>query len=164
MPAPAVSWLKTDNVTTLSKWEIGTIDAGSSSPALGVLIWNNRGNANNDFSTMTNCTITTKDSSGGDSGELVLNTWIQVRVDSMGESSFTSIGGTATKVIQAGGNTVNSKGTFSPGNKEILGVINDGSVGNSKGNYTQVTLQASVPATATAGNVNFLTRVAYQYV
>lgn len=103
MPAPAVSWLKTDNVTTLSKWEIGTIDAGSSSPALGVLIWNNRGNVNNDFSTMTNCTITTKDSSGGDNGELVLNTWIQVRVDSMGESSFTSIGGTATKVIQAGG-------------------------------------------------------------
>ncbi|NGQ95329.1 hypothetical protein G3578_09195 [Brevibacillus sp. SYP-B805] len=163
MPAPAVSWYKTDNVTALPKWEIGTIDAGSTSPALGVLIWNNRGGTS-DLSTMTNCTITTKDSAGGDTGELVTNTWIEVRVDSMGETGFTKIGGSVTKAIQAGGNTVNATGTYSPNTKEILGVANDGSIANSKGNFAQVTLQANVPATATAGNVNFLTRVAYQYV
>lgn len=163
MPAPAVSWYKTDNVTALPKWDIGTIDAGSTSPSLGVLIWNNRGGTS-DLSTMTNCTITTKDSGGNDTGELVQNTWIEVRVDSMSDTSFTKIGGLVTKVIQAGGNTTNSNGTHSPNNKEILGVINDGSSTNSKGNFAQVTLQANVPATATAGNVNFLTRVAYQYV
>ncbi|MGG1263863.1 hypothetical protein [Brevibacillus laterosporus] len=163
MPAPAVSWYKRDNVTSLPVWEIGTIDAGSTSPSLGVLIWNNRGGTA-DLSTMTNCTITTKDSAGGDTGELVLNTWIEVKVDSMGETGFTKIGGIVTKVIQAGGNTNNSGGAFSPNNKEILGVLNDGSTTNSKGNFAEVTLQATVPATATAGNVNFLTRVAYQYV
>lgn len=163
MPTPQVSWFKTDNVTPLPKWDIGTIDAGSISPSLGVLIWNNRGGTG-DLSTMTNCTITAKDSAGDDTGELVLNTWIEVRVDSMGETGFTKIGGTVTKTIQAGGNTTNAQGTFSPNAKEILGVINDGSTANAKGNFAQVTLQANVPATATAGNLNFLTRVAYQYV
>ncbi|WP_018884235.1 hypothetical protein [Paenibacillus massiliensis] len=163
MPAPAVSWYKSDNVTSLPRWDIGTIDAGSTSPALGVLIWNNRGGTA-DLSTMTNCTITTKDSAGGDTGELVLNVWIEVRVDSMAESGFTKVGGTKTKIIQAGGNTTNTSGTYSPNNKEILGAMNDGSKTNSKGNFAEVTLQANVPPTATAGNVNFLTRVAYQYV
>ncbi|WP_120464725.1 hypothetical protein [Paenibacillus aceti] len=163
MPTPQVSWYKTDNVTPLPKWDIGTIDAGSTSPPLGVMIWNNRGGTA-DLSTMTNCTITTKDSAGGDTGELVIDKWIEVRVDSMAETGFTKVGGIVTKAIQAGGNTTNSQGTFSPNAKEILGVANDGSVANSKGNLAQVTLQATVPATATAGNVNFLTRVAYQYV
>jgi hypothetical protein len=163
MAAPAVSWYKTDNVTQLTKWEIGTIDAGSTSPSLGVMIWNNRGGTA-DLSTMTNCTITTKDSGGGDTGELVVNVWIEARVDSMAETKFTKIGGTVTKALQAGGNTTNVTGTYSPNSKEILGAQNDSSQNNSKGNFALVTLQASVPATATAGNVNFLTRVAYQYV
>nr|WP_278429932.1 hypothetical protein [Brevibacillus laterosporus] len=163
MPAPAVSWYKTDNVTQLTKWEIGTIDAGSISPALGVLIWNNRGGTA-DVSTMTDCTITTKDSAGGDTGDLVIGTWIEVRVDSMKESNFSKIGGPVTKAIQPGGNTTNPTGTYSPNNQEILGVQNDGSTVNSKGNFVEVTIRANVPPLATAGNVNFLTRVAYRYI
>ncbi|GBF32206.1 hypothetical protein DCCM_0397 [Desulfocucumis palustris] len=165
MPAPLVSWYSADNVAQLTKWEIGTIDAGSISPMLGVLIWNNRGGTA-DVSTMTNCTITTKDSAGGDTGELVTNLWIEVKVDSMGETDFTGgkIGGPTTHVIQAGGNTTFNDVTTSPNAKEILGVANDSSKTNAKGNYAQVSLRANVPATATAGNVNFLTRVAYQYV
>lgn len=162
MAAPQVQWFSQDNVTQLTKWEIGTIDAGSTSPTLTVLIWNNRGGTA-DLSTMTNCSITTKDSAGGDTGELVTNKWIEARVDSISGDDFGAVGGTTTKVIQAGGNTVNVDGTFTPNAKEILGVKNDASAGNSKGNYSQVTLRAKVPATATAGNVNFLTRCAYQY-
>lgn len=171
MPAPVVSWWTRDNATQLPKWEIGTIDAGSQSPVLGVLIWNNRkisgvsGSGDTDLSTMTNCSITTKDALGGDTGELVVNTWIKVKVDSMGDLDFTkAVGGTQTTPIQAGGNTTNATSTYSPNAKEILGVKNDGTKNNSKGNFSEVSLRADVPATATAGNVDFLTRVAYQYV
>ncbi|MDR9857669.1 hypothetical protein RJP21_29185 [Paenibacillus sp. VCA1] len=109
------------------------------------------------MSTMTNYTISTKDSAGENNGELGLNTWIEVRVDSTGETGFTKIDRNLTKAIQAGGNTANANGTFSPNVKEILGVINEGSTVNCKGNFAQVTLQANVPVTATAGNANFLT-------
>ena len=171
MAQPVVSWWARDNGSQQTKWEIGTIDAGSISQPLGVLIWNNRkiagvaGTGDTDLSTMTNCTITTKDASGGDTGELVKNTWIEAKIDSMGELDFVhKIGGTATTPIQAGGNTSNAGGTFSPNLKEILGVKNDGTKTNSAGNYCEVSLRANIPATATAGNVDFLTRVAYQYV
>lgn len=167
MPAPQVSWWNPSNDTAIPKWEIGVIDAGSKSPEFGVLIWNNRWDGvatQTDLSTMTNCTITTKDETGGDTGEIITNTWIEVRVDSMGEAAFTKIGGTVKKTIQAGGTTTNVDGSFAPNGKEIMGVKNDGTVGNSGANFCQVALRANVPATATAGNVNFLTRVAYQYI
>jgi hypothetical protein len=178
MAAPQVTWLKEDNVTPFPEWKIGTIDAGSTSPSVTVLVWNNRaslagvdaGGKEVDLSTMTNCSITTKDELGGDTGELVINKWIQSRIDSMGEGDFTEMGGLSTRVIQAGGNTTftytgsTTPVTTSPNAKEILGVANDGSVANSAGNFCKVSLRAKVPGTATAGNVKFLTRVAYQYV
>jgi hypothetical protein len=163
MPAPQVSWRKQDNSAAVPSWNIGTIDAGTTSSDFGVLIWNNFAGAT-DLSTMTNCTITTKDASGGNTGELVTNKWIEVMVVSAGETGRTPIGGNSTHPIQAGGNTTNADGTFSPNVGEILGVKNDGTKTNAKGNYAEVILRANVPGNATAGNVAFLTRVAYQYV
>lgn len=163
MAAPQVNWRKADNSGAVASWAIGTIDAGTSSQDFGVLIWNNFGGTT-DLSTMTSCTITTKDGSGGNTGELVTNKWIEVTVVSAGETGRTAIGGTTTHAIQAGGNTTNAAGTSSPNANEILGVKNDGNINNAKGNYAQVTLRANVPGNATAGNVAFLTRVAYQYV
>jgi hypothetical protein len=166
MPAPQVNWRKQDNSAAVSSWNIGTIDAGTDSPDFGVLIWNNFAGAT-DLSTMTNCTITTKDSSGNNTGELVLNKWIEVMVISKqggAETLRTPIGGDAKHPIEANGNTVNANGTFSPGAQEILGVKNDGTKTNAKGNYAEVILRARVPGNATAGNISFLTRVAYQYV
>lgn len=163
MAAPQVNWRTQDNSAAVPSWNIGTIDAGTPSDDFGVLIWNNFGGTT-DLSTMTNCTITTKDSSGGNTGELVTGQWIQATVVSAGEVSRTNIGGTTTHPIQAGGNTVNEDGTYSPNANEILGVKNDGSKGNAEGNFAEVILRADVPGNATAGNVAFLTRVAYQYV
>lgn len=60
MPTPQVSWFKTDNVTPLPKWEIGTIDAGSSF-AISRCHDLEQPGGTGDLSTMTNCTITTKD-------------------------------------------------------------------------------------------------------
>lgn len=155
MPAPIVSWYSEDNTSQVTQWDIGTVDAGSTSPSKTVLIWNNRGQAT-PVSDMTACTITTKDSAGGNTGELVTNTWIQVRVDSLAESSFTSIGGTVTKDIRATDPTV--------GAGVISGAVNGGDHNTDTKNFSQVTLRAYVPPTATAGLVNFLTRVSYQYV
>lgn len=157
MPAPIVSWYTQDNTSQVTQWDIGTVDAGSVSATFSVLIWNNRGGSTA-VSDMTNCTITTKDSSGGNTGELVTNTWIEVRVDSLSETNFTPVGGTVTKDIR-GKVATNPAGV-------IKGSANDGAIATaaSQGNFAEATLRANVPPTATAGLVNFLTRVSYQYV
>lgn len=154
MPAPIVSWYTRDNTSQVTQWDIGTVDAGSISSTFGVLIWNNRGNGTA-VSDMTNCTITTKDSAGGNTGELVTDTWIEVRVDSLGETDFAAIGGTVVKDIRAKNAGVDAK--------TIEGGANGGDLTDDK-NYAELTLRANVPPTATAGLVNFLTRVSYQYV
>lgn len=156
MAAPNVFWYDSTNATQKTSWDIGTVDAGSTSPDTQFLIWNNRGGASA-LSDMTNCVITTKDSAGGNTGELVTNLWIEVRVDTLNETTFTKIGGTTTKVITAGGSMASGV---------ISGAINDGNivtVATAK-NFCKVTLHAFPPATATAGNFSFLTRIAYQYV
>ncbi|AMM44858.1 hypothetical protein SP15_059 [Bacillus phage SP-15] len=154
MPAPIVSWYTADNTSQVTQWDIGTVDAGSISNTFTVLIWNNRGNATA-VSDMTNCSITTKDNAGGNTGELVTNTWIEVKVDSLGETGFSAIGGTVTHDIRA-------QKADAPA-KTIKGTANTGQL-TDEDNFSKLTLRANVPPTATAGLVNFLTRVSYQYV
>lgn len=154
MAAPKVEWFNVDNTTAVTTWNLNTVDAGTISVATSFLIWNNRG-LQTAVSDMESCTITTKDSAGGNTGELVSNKWIEVKVDTLSEATFSPIGGTVTKAIRAGG-TVVTAGI-------IKGTVNDGTMVGAADNFAKVTLQANVPATATAGNVDFLTRVAYLY-
>lgn len=154
MPAPIVSWYSGDNSIQITQWDIGTVDAGQSSQAKEILIWNNRGGTS-DVSDMTSTTITTKDSSGGNTGELVTNTWIECKVVSKNETDFSKIGGTVTRSLKAEDPSV-ADGT-------IKGGANDGSL-TATANYCRIMLRATVPPTATAGLVSFLTRVSYQYV
>lgn len=156
MATPVISWSKVKADSTIedaTRFDIGIVDAGSVSDATTFLIWNNKGGAS-DVSNMTNCTITTKDSTGGNTGDVVTGTWIQVKVDSANETTFSPIGGTVTKAIKAAGAI----------DGVIEGKLNDGTVANSALNFAKVTLQASIPQTATAGNFDFITRVSYQYV
>jgi hypothetical protein len=152
MTAPIVSWYDSTNTNQVTQWSIGVVDAGSVSPDFTVLIWNNRGGASA-VSDMQNCTITTKDSTGGNTGELVTNEWIEAKVVSMNETTYTPVGGTNTKAIQS---STSGAGTIS-------GAINDGTITNAKANFAQVTLHANVPSNASAGTVSFKTRVAYQF-
>ena len=152
MPAPIVSWYDSTNTTQQTLWDAGVVDAGSTSPDVQFLIWNNRGGST-PVSDMTNCVITTKSTAGDNTGDVVLEKWVQVRVDKLGESTFSSIGGDTTHPI---GNGITAG--------VISGAANDGTTENSNANYTSVTLHVVVPATATAGTRQFLTRVAYQYV
>jgi hypothetical protein len=153
VPAPIPSWFNTTNDTPVTQWPVGTVDAGSVSPDTTFLVWNNRGGASV-VSDMTACTITTKDNLGGDTGEIITNKWIEVRVDSMSEASFTAIGGTTSRPVKAAAQAAGV----------VKGSVNDGTIANASANFAQVTLHANVPALATAGNITFLTRVSYQYI
>lgn len=154
MAAPIISWYKADNVTQVTTWDLGVVDAGTVSTDSTFLIWNNRGGSGA-VSDMTNCTITTKDSGGGNTGELLLNKWIEAKL--LGDSTYTAVGGATTKAIK-GGNSAPT-GTIS-------GAANDANTATTatQSCYATVILHANVPPTATAGNVDFLTRIAYQYI
>lgn len=153
MAVPKVEWFNSENTAPVASWAIGTVDAGTISPATTFIIWNNRAGTSL-VSDMTSCTISTKDASGGNTGELVTSKWIEVKVETLSETTFSAIGGTVTKAIKAGGTA--PAGTIS-------GAINDGTVAGAANSFAKVTLQANVPAIATAGNVDFLTRVSYLY-
>lgn len=155
MAAPIVKWYNAANDTEETSYDIGLVDAGALSSDKTFLIWNNRGGAT-EVSDMTSCRLTVKDSSGGDTGDLVLETWLEAQVDSMGETEFTPIGGTTSKTIEAGGDNTT-------GNETISGRTNSGEL-VAEDNYAEVTLHANIPANATAGLIDFILRVTYQYV
>ncbi|AZK47113.1 hypothetical protein [Paenibacillus lentus] len=150
--APIVEFTQPNGTSQVNSLDFLTVDAGTVSNDFTILIWNNRGKSS-DVSDMEHCTITTQDQNGGNTGELVTGRWIEVRVDSMNENSYTPIGGNNTKTIQAEG----------AGAGKISGAANNGTVDGAKANYAKVTLQANVPSLATAGNIDFLIRVAYQF-
>lgn len=179
MSAPVVSWRTRDNSQQLLKWDLGQVDAGTTSPDFGFLIWNNYNSAN-DVSNMEDCTITVKDEFGGDTGDLVTGQWIEVRVDNeTGDGNFHKIGydinlGQPVKhPIQTNGTTIYNSVSSTPnvpphtsanGTVCILGVANDGTKENSAGNFVELTLRANVPSNASSGLIKFLTRVSYKYV
>jgi hypothetical protein len=153
MAQPAVFWYTADNSSQVTQWDIGTVDAGSASTPKEILIWNNRGGGTA-VSDMTATTITTKDSAGGNTGELVVNTWIECKVISKSEAQHFPMGGTSVRDLKASDASV--------ANGIIRGGANDGSL-SATTNFCHISLRANVPPTATAGLVNFLSRVSYQY-
>lgn len=152
MSAPQVSWFERDNTADVGSWDIGVVDAGKESTHKGILIWNNRGGIA-DISDMQDCVITVKDESDANAGDLVLNKWIEVKVDSMSEMSFTPIGGETTKAIQASGQAAGV----------IKGTLNDAVKDNSTANFAEVTLRAVPPLNSSAGKRGFKIHVSYFY-
>jgi hypothetical protein len=176
---PLVSWYKQTNADTdqVSSWDIGVVDASQVSTDFVFLIWNNR-KGTTDVPDMQNAVIMTKDSLGGNTGELVTGQWIEVLVSGL-DSTFSPIGwntvanAAVSRPVKTTGSTTYNSTTSTPntaphtttnGEISILGVANDGTVANSKGNFVQVSLHCRVPGNASAGLVNFRTRVTYQYV
>lgn len=152
MAAPIVSWYDAENTAQQTTWDTGVVDAGSVGPDTQFLIWNNRGGGTS-VSDMESCVITTKDTQGGNTGDVVVERWVEVRVDELGEMSFTAIGGTVSHPF---GNGITPQ--------VISGAANDGTLANADANYCLLTLHWAPLATATAGTRNWLTRAAYQYV
>lgn len=148
--APIVSWYEADGETVISKWDIGTVDAGTTSTEKTILIWNNRGGTE-DVSDMQECKITTTDNQG-DVMDLVKEKWVECRVDSIDGDDFLPIGGVETKEIRAEGQ---SEGI-------IKGIANAASL-EDKANYAKVTLRAKPPLNSPAGQRDFKVRVSYYY-
>lgn len=152
MPAPVISWYDVTNTTQQTQWNVGTVDAGTVSADTDFLIWNNRGGATA-VSDATSCAITTKDTSGGNTGDVVTGLWTEVEDVKNNESTFTPVGGTTVHTI---GNGVTA-GTIS-------GAANDGTTANSNANFGHIKVHLNVPGTATAGSRSWLLRLQYQYV
>lgn len=175
---PRVEWWDKNNLNPISRWDIGVVDAGTVSDNFTFLIWNNRAK-DSDVPDMLDCRITTKDEMGGETGELITGQWIEVKVDSLSETTFKPIGYDAennvvvSRAIKTRASTTYNSVISTPevpphtsvgGEVCILGVANDGTIANSAGNFVQVTLHANIPSTAVAGLINFKTRITYKYV
>lgn len=168
MAAPLITWWDNSNSTQLSRWEIGVIDAGSTSPEKEFLIWNNRmGDSTTVISDAINCVLTTKDV-GGLNGvgttaeELITGKWVNVCCLSAGKdpnvlSDWTPVGGATTQEVRAGGSSASTEGL-------LAGGTNDGTIGGAEANFIRVKAKVIVPNTALAGRVDYLLRLMYQYV
>lgn len=97
---PLITWYLDTNATAsqiTSRVDLGRIDADTTSPVKEIYIWNNYGGTSN-ASNAEELTLTARDINGGDGttiGNLtpsISEDWNQVRVDTLGESSFTPIG------------------------------------------------------------------------
>ena len=153
MASPVLSLCDTNNIV-ISTLNFGVVDAGNSTGGVRVRIYNNLANATG-ISDALNTTITTKTYNGLDSGdsvangnEIVVNQMIQVQCTSYGQTAYSSIGGPNNQYI--------SDAPPQSGNQSPPPTISSGS-------YAECLLRAVVPPAATAGNISFLIRVAYQY-
>ncbi|ASA22780.1 hypothetical protein [Paenibacillus donghaensis] len=175
MANPVIIWMNaTNSAPVTTPFNFGVIDADDVSDPHTFNIWNNKGGAT-DVSKMEDCTITTRDMSGGLGNtvgseiEVVKNNWFHVQVDSMGETDLAQessrIGKDYTKPLGTTGTTKKDNTGASyptplkPGAKEILGVRNNGIALDAAGNFVTVTLQADVPLEAKSGQQAFKIRV-----
>lgn len=117
MAEPIVSWYegtpnKVDEITGIVNY--GTVESDYSSNQKAFYIFNNR-DGDTDVSKMEEVTFTTKDRLGGTGDtvgnivEAVRDNWIQVRVDTLAEQSFTAVGKDGGKAAGTTGTTINPK-------------------------------------------------------
>lgn len=131
MTAPIVTF--EDNTDTQmndsNPCNLGSINAGTESDVKEIRIYNNKGGASS-VSDMENVTITAVTATGLTSGDTVSNgseavsgKWLNVESVTLGESSFTAVGGTTVKnlgticggVLAAPGTPTGAKGTVTGG-------------------------------------------------
>jgi len=155
-------------------WDVGqggTVKAGEESPQFGVLIWNNRGGTS-DVSDIVLAEVTTRDMDSNAVTPPVVGEWVRVKNDSISEVVATAVGANTSKSVKTIGTTVNANGSFTPntaphvsaaGDVSALGVMNDGTVAGSAGNFIELTLSALPDSTAPAGTFDFVVRFSYTF-
>lgn len=180
MAIPVISWYDETHATQVSApFDFSVVDAGDVSNIFTFNIWNNRGGSE-DVSKMEDCTITTRDMSGGlgntvgSEVQLVAEDWMHAQIDSLGETDIadvtSAIGANASKPVGTTGSTSkDNAGTvlttpLTPASQEILGVNNNGVPADSAGNFVTISFQAEVPLSASAGRQDFKLRLSYRYV
>ena len=153
MAAPIIAWYDQTNTNQLTSLDFGVVDAGAVSDPIRVLIWNNRGGATA-VSDATGCVVTTKDTSGGNTGDVVVDKWVEAQDNKEASPSYVAVGGTVSRPVAA-------NPSVAP--QVIKGTANDGTTQNSPNNFADVSFRWRVPVTATAGQRQWLTRLSYQY-
>ncbi|RJE90654.1 hypothetical protein D3P07_00655 [Paenibacillus sp. 1011MAR3C5] len=124
MTKPVIYWYDSAHSAQIKEpFDFGVIDAGDESNVFTFNIWNNRYEASkdnySDVSKMEDCTITTRDMSGGTGSingnivESVRDNWFHAQVDSLGETDLTEsssrIGASYSKVVGTTGTTKHRK-------------------------------------------------------
>jgi hypothetical protein len=124
MTKPIIFWYDATHTTQVTTpFDFGTIDAGDESNVFTFNIWNNK-NGLEDVSKMEDCTITTRDMSGG-LGDTVGNViqsvrdnWFHAQIDSLGETDLANasskIGKDFSKAIGTTGTTKHRKSLGAP--------------------------------------------------
>jgi len=180
MTQPIITWMDaTHNNEIITPFDYKVIDADSKSDIFIFNVWNNKNGAS-DVSKMEDCTITTRDMTGGTGDteahdvEVVKNNWFHVQVDSLGETDIdeesSRVGKDFSKPIGTTGTTkkdhtgANYTTPIKPGVKEILGVNNNGSPVDAAGNYVTLSIQCEVPLNARSGKQAFKKRISYRFV
>lgn len=175
MAIPVISWWDSTHTRQVSApFDFLVVDAGNKSGKFTFNVWNNKGGAT-DVSKMEDCTVTTRDMTGGLGNTLgaevplVRDNWMHVQVDSLAETDINDVTSLVGKdysknIGTKGSTTKNNLGEtlaspLTPLAKEILGVQNNGTATDSAGNFTTLTFQAEVPLSASAGQQNFKLRV-----
>jgi hypothetical protein len=161
LSAPIISWFDSANANQQSQWDCGIVDAGSYSNVAEFLVWNNRsttpGTQNSAVSDMTQVTIIPKSMTGDDTGAVASKSDAVVSVSFNNNGTWTDwqdIGaGVSANVISASGVV----GTLS-------GSANTADKNTNKANYADIRLRLFVQPTAVAGQVQWLTRITYNYV
>lgn len=94
MTQPIISWMDATHSNEISApFDYKVIDADSKSDIFIFNVWNNKNGAS-DVSKMEDCTITTRDMTGGTGDteahdvEVVKNNWFHVQVDSLGRQTW----------------------------------------------------------------------------
>ena len=163
MAAPVVSFYDISGTNEITNWPLGEVDAGSETEPLEFTIWNNKGGSE-PVSHMKNVRITTVNSAGGETGDVVTGKWVHVVVNGEDDSAD----GHSGKAI--GGNSLaNQAQVWAEGvDKAVDGYIikgdaNDGVKAHSTVNYASIKAWVCVPANANEGEKPFIVRVPYSY-
>lgn len=157
MSAPIITILN-DSEVTVASWDAGTVQADHDSSVLTLRVWNNKGGSTA-VSDLKDVSITTLDTDGGTSTDVVVGKWVRVNVPALDGSStsWTSIGGATVKNVRADGLT-------SAAGYVIRGTTNDGTLTGATPNYATIRLKVHVPLNATPGTKVWKTRLNGYYV
>ena len=160
MAAPIVTYYNEAGNEQVTEWNIGEIDAGSSSDHKIITVWNNKGGNATNISHMKYVTVTLTNekgaATGSDSGsDIVLSQkWTHVKVN---DGEDTPIGGETAARVHAIGVDPEVDGYM------IKGDANDGTVGNALNNYAKYELWIQVPPNAPEGSKPCRLRTGYSY-
>lgn len=155
MSIPVFAVYENTDTTVESSHSFGQVKASNTSAVYNVHVWNNKGQATA-CSDVIEATVTTTDSSGNYTGDVVTNKWIEVNVNnelktgSATELKYTGIGGTDKVGIR--GVSYDSS-TDANGGGTISGAANDGLITTAatKANYCDCKFRVNLPMNAKSG-------------